>query len=93
MNTRSAQTVLALLRGLARLSRRRGPTTDEALAARAGCEPADVRPIVAWLARHGLVSGSGTDLRLTLAGLAYAVASRPGNRDVHRPHQRTSRAA
>ncbi len=80
MNARSAHLArpFAVLRALARLSRRRVPPSPERLAARAGCEPCEVPALLGWLAGEGLVTRTGGEPRLTLAGLACAVASRPG---------------
>jgi RIO-like serine/threonine protein kinase len=65
---------LTLLRALARLSRMRRAVDLEALALRAGGSVEDVRAAVARLSRASLVDRTG-GLRLTMAGLAVAVAS------------------
>jgi RIO-like serine/threonine protein kinase len=65
---------LTVLRALARLSRMRKAVDCEALALRAGGSVEDVRGALGRLARADLVARSA-EPRLTLAGLALAVAS------------------
>ena len=65
---------LSVLRALARLSRMRKSVDCEALALRAGGSSEEVRGALGRLSREQLVDrGAGT--RLTMAGLAVAVAS------------------
>ena len=66
---------LAVLRALARLSRMRKVVDCEALALRAGGSLEDVRGALGRLSREQLVDRSATSARLTMAGLAVAVAS------------------
>ncbi|MBX3210067.1 MAG: hypothetical protein KF764_33865 [Labilithrix sp.] len=63
-----------VLRALLRLARRRTPPTLEQLVVRVGGEETDVRRALGSLARSGLVQRSPAGLRLSLAGLAVAVA-------------------
>ena len=63
-----------VLRALARLSRARKGVSYEALALRAGGSLEDVRGALGRLSRAQLVDRS-SDPRLTMAGLAVAVAS------------------
>ncbi|MGO8999579.1 MAG: hypothetical protein ACLQVI_40150 [Polyangiaceae bacterium] len=66
---------LAVLRALARLSRMRKVVDCEALALRAGGSLEDVRGALGRLSREQLVDRNATSARLTMAGLAVAVAS------------------
>ncbi len=63
-----------VLRALLRLARRRNPPTLEQLVVRVGGEDAAVRTALASLARSGLVQRSAAGVRLSLPGLAVAVA-------------------
>lgn len=63
-----------VLRALLRLARRRRPPTLEQLVDRVGGEEADVHRALASLARGGLVQRTPAGLRLSLSGLAVAVA-------------------
>ena len=65
---------LTVLRALARLSRMRKTVDCEALALRAGGSLDDVRAALGRLSRASLVDRSA-GVRLTMAGLAVAVAS------------------
>jgi RIO-like serine/threonine protein kinase len=65
---------LTVLRALARLSRARKAVDCEALALRAGGSLEDVRGALGRLSREQLVERS-SGVRLTMAGLAVAVAS------------------
>jgi RIO-like serine/threonine protein kinase len=66
---------LSVLRALARLSRMRKGGDLEALALRSGGSIEDVRGALGRLSRAALVDRSQGGLRLTMAGLAWAVAS------------------
>ncbi len=66
---------IAVLRALLRLSRRRTPATLEQLLVRVRDDQNDVLRALRALARSGLVYRSQRGLRLTMAGLAVAVAS------------------
>jgi DNA-binding IclR family transcriptional regulator len=74
-----------VLRALLRLARRRTPPTLEQLVVRVGGEEADVRRALVSLARSGLVQRTPGGLRLSLAGLAVAVACAQRPRPVARP--------
>jgi RIO-like serine/threonine protein kinase len=65
---------LTVLRALARLSRMRKAVDCEALALRAGASVEEVRGALGRLSRADLVDRAATP-RLTLSGLAIAVAS------------------
>ncbi|HEY2514293.1 MAG TPA: hypothetical protein VGI39_25675 [Polyangiaceae bacterium] len=65
---------LMVLRALARLSRMRKAVDGEALALRAGGSEEEVRGALGRLSRAGLVERSATEVRLTMGGLAVAVA-------------------
>lgn len=71
-----------VLRALLRLARRRTPPTLEQLVVRVGGEEADVRRALGSLAKSGLVQRTPAGLRLSLAGLAVAIAcaQRPATR-------------
>jgi DNA-binding IclR family transcriptional regulator len=69
-------TEIAVLRVLLRLSRRRAPATLADLVARVGADARDVHRALGALARAQLVQRSGDTARLSLAGLAVAVASK-----------------
>ncbi|MDB5220982.1 MAG: hypothetical protein JWO86_8909 [Myxococcaceae bacterium] len=71
----SMSTEIAVLRALLRLSRRRAPATIDELHARVGGDANDVQSALASLARAQLVQRSGESARLSLAGLAVAVAA------------------
>lgn len=81
-----------VLRALLRLARRRTPPTLEQLVVRVGGEEADVRNALASLARNGLVQRTPAGLRLSLSGLAVAVAcaQRPRPRSIARPQAPSS---
>jgi RIO-like serine/threonine protein kinase len=64
-----------VLRALARLSRMRKTVDGEALALRAGGSVGDVRGALRRLSRAELVTGGLDAPRLTMMGLALAVAS------------------
>ncbi len=68
-------TEIAVLRALFRLSQRRAPATLQELVARVGHDASDVQRSLASLARAQLVLRSGETARLSLAGLAVAVAT------------------
>ncbi len=51
------------------------PTTHRALCRDLGLQPGELAPILSELERRGLLDGAS--LRLTLSGLAVAVAARP----------------
>lgn len=68
-------TEIAVLRALLRLSRRATPATFTELLDRVGGDAIDVQRALASLARAQLVQRSGESARLSLAGLAVAVAA------------------
>jgi DNA-binding IclR family transcriptional regulator len=73
----SMTTETALLRALLKLSRRRahqGAATLADLVERVGSDASEVQRALASLARSQLVQRSGESARLSLAGLAVAVA-------------------
>ncbi len=74
-----------VLRALLRLARRRTPPTLEQLLVRVGGQEADVSRALRSLARNGLVQKTPAGLRLSMAGLAVAVASAQRPRPVSRP--------
>jgi RIO-like serine/threonine protein kinase len=76
---------LVVLRALARLSRMRKIVDFEALALRAGGTLEDARGAIGRLARSGFVERRGEELRLTMAGLAVAVASGASRARVEKP--------
>ncbi len=63
-----------VLRALLRLARRQTPPTMEQLVVRVGAEPEAVRRSLVALAKSGLVQKTPGGLRLSLPGLAVAVA-------------------
>jgi DNA-binding IclR family transcriptional regulator len=63
-----------VLRALLRLARRRTPPTLEQVVVRVGGDDAAVRRTLTSLAKNGLVQRTPAGLRLSLAGLAVAVA-------------------
>ena len=71
----SMSTEIALLRALLRLSRRAAPASFTELLFRIGGDASEVRRGLASLARAHLVQRSGETARLSLAGLAVAVAA------------------
>jgi len=68
-------TEIAVLRALLRLSRRATPATFSELLARVGSDASELQRALASLARSELVTRSGESARLSLAGLAVAVAA------------------
>ena len=68
-------TEIAVLRALLRLSRRSGPATLEALVASVREDAREVQTALASLARQQLVLRAGESTRLSMAGLAVAVAA------------------
>ncbi len=93
----SMSTEIAVLRALLQLSRRATPATFSELLARVGSDATELQRALASLARSELVTRSGPSARLSLAGLAVAVAASAQARrakTVARPaHARTSTAA
>jgi hypothetical protein len=71
----SMSTEIAVLRALLRLSRRRAPATLDDLVMRVRENARDVQHALASLARAQLVLRSGETARLSMAGLAVAVAA------------------
>ena len=67
-------TEIAVLRAVLRLSRRRSPVTIHALLERVDADETAVRRALGALARSGLVQRSAEGPRLSMAGLAIAVA-------------------
>ena len=92
---------LAVLRSLLSLARRATPPTLEQLADGVAVEPSAVRRSLIALARAGLVQRTPQGLRLSLSGLAVAVATAKAPRPVAPAtvvpaitlQRRTSRAA
>ena len=68
-------TEIAVLRALLRLARRRNPATLEDLLTRVDADAREVQRALASLARAQLVLRSGDAARLSLSGLAVAVAA------------------
>lgn len=66
---------LTVLRAMMRLARRRSPIDIDQLALRAGGEASDVRAALRALAGADLVERTPEGARLTLSGLAVALAS------------------
>jgi hypothetical protein len=66
---------LSVLRAILRLAMRREAANAAAVQVRAGGELADVRRGLRRLAASGLVERVGDSARLTMAGLAIAVAT------------------
>jgi RIO-like serine/threonine protein kinase len=83
---------LQVLRAVARLSRMRKAVDCETLALRAGGSPGEVSASLGRLARASLVDSSRGP-RLTMAGLAVAVASGAAVVNKRRTHAATRRAA
>jgi hypothetical protein len=84
----------SVLRAILRLSRRREAADEEALLLRAGGNPGQVRAAVRRLATAGLVDDrAGRPPRLTMEGLAVAVALLPGSVQSVRRAPRATRAA
>ncbi|MBX3187393.1 MAG: hypothetical protein KF819_10280 [Labilithrix sp.] len=73
-------TEIAVLRVLLLLSRRRSAPTLADLVHRVGADPVDIRRALGSLARAELVQRSGESVRLSLAGLAVALASKQPKR-------------
>jgi DNA-binding Lrp family transcriptional regulator len=90
MNTTDAK----VLRALLRLARRRLAADIEAIVLRVGASPAAVRAALRRLDAQGLLE-RGPTIRLTMAGLALAVALLPAAAMAPAQHRtvRTSRAA
>jgi hypothetical protein len=91
---------LYVLRALARLSRQRKTVDDESLVLRAGGTTEEVHASLERLAGDGLIAWaglSGQQIRMTLSGLAVAVASAGAaraSRSTARPFaSRTSRTS
>jgi DNA-binding IclR family transcriptional regulator len=71
----SMSTEIAVLRALLRFSRRRAPATFADLLAQVGGGADDLQRALGSLARSQLVQRSGESARLSMAGLAIAVAA------------------
>jgi DNA-binding IclR family transcriptional regulator len=71
----SMSTEIAVLRALLRFSRRRTPATFTDLLQRVGADPSELSRALGSLARSQLVQRSGETARLSMAGLAIAVAA------------------
>jgi len=84
-----------VLRAMLRVARRREAADEEALAARVGDPPAEVRDAIRRLDAAGLLERRGQGApRLTMAGLAVAVGLLPvGVPRSKRSSRRSSRAA
>jgi hypothetical protein len=74
-----------VLRALLRLARRRTPPTIEQVLVRVGDDELAVRSALSSLARRGLVQRTPAGLRLSLPGLAVAVACAQRPRTVAAP--------
>jgi hypothetical protein len=84
----------SVLRAILRLSRRREAADEEALLLRAGGNAGQVRAAVRRLATAGLVDiPAGRPPRLTMEGLAVAVALLPGSVHAVKRAPRATRAA
>lgn len=87
----SMSTEIAVLRALLRLSRRRAPATLADLVSRVREDERDVQHALASLARSQLVLRNGETARLSMAGLAVAVASAAqAKADAKKPRSITS---
>lgn len=84
---------LDVLRALLRLARRRTPPTLDQLVVRVHAEEPEVRRSLASLARAGLIQRTQEGLRLSLAGLAVAVACARRPRPLAKSKDETRRAA
>ena len=84
-----------VLRAMLRLARRHEAAEGDALAVRVGGAPRDVRASLRRLRSAGLVDivGTGEEARLTMAGLAAAVAMLPRPAPGRRAPARASHAA
>jgi Mn-dependent DtxR family transcriptional regulator len=84
-----------ILRALLRLARRRSAASTDDVALRVRAEPRQVRARLRRLRAHGLVAFEDPEcLKLTLPGLAFAVASLPRPRERITPQDSgASRAA
>ena len=71
----SMSTEIAVLRALLRLSRKSGPVTLDALVASVREDAREVQTVLASLARQQLVLRVGETTRLSMPGLAVAVAA------------------
>lgn len=80
----SMSTEIAVLRALLRLSHRRAPATLEDIVASVREGSDDVQRALASLARSQLVQRAGETARLSLSGLAVAVALAAQARDAKR---------
>ncbi|MDB4934711.1 MAG: hypothetical protein JWP87_1683 [Labilithrix sp.] len=90
----SMSTEIAVLRALLRLSRRRTPATFADLVERVGADASEVQRALGALARSQLVQRSGESARLSMAGLAIAVAAAANTRrakTVARPQRPAAR--
>jgi hypothetical protein len=82
-----------VLRALLRLARRRLPADDSAVVLRVGAAPSAVDEAIDRLDARGLVERRGTTRRLTMAGLAVAVALLPAQSAAPARAVRARRAA
>ena len=83
-----------VLRAMLRLARRCEDATEEAIAVRIGGDDASVRAALRRLDAQGVVERRGERApRLTMAGLAVAVALLPAKAEKTRAVRRPSRAA
>jgi len=64
-----------ILRAIARLSRKSMPATCSEIELRVAAEPSEIRSALVRLSRSSLVVRRSDEVRLTLFGLAVAVAS------------------
>jgi DNA-binding IclR family transcriptional regulator len=74
-----------VLRALLRLARRRSAPTLDQIVVRVGSDEPAVRRALSALAKSGLVQRTPAGLRLSMAGLAIAVACAQRPRPVARP--------
>jgi Mn-dependent DtxR family transcriptional regulator len=90
----SINTDTMVLGAMLRLARRRREASESELGLRVGADPNDIRVSIRRLRAAGLVVSEAGHSRLTLEGLAVAVALAPGMRQgVRVPAVRASRAA
>jgi hypothetical protein len=87
-------TELAILRAMLRISRRRATADLDTLLVRVGGTEAECRVAIRSLEAAGFVERRpGGQVRLTMAGLAVAVAQIPAVKAAAKPAPRTKRAA
>ena len=77
-----------ILRAIARLSRKSSPATCPEIELRVAAEPHEIRAALLRLSRSSLVVRRADEVRLTMFGLAVAVASGAGPRRTSGPARR-----